>query len=130
MLAPMVAAAIERWAEQGVDAESLDGLLKADIRIEDLGGDLLGTASGQTVTLDDDAAGYGWSNSLGGVDANEVDLLSALTHEFGHVLGYGHDVMGETLNVGGRDLPLGDHADSLDDDPLSSLGMEGDLIIG
>jgi len=34
-----------------------------------------------------------------------VDGLSALVHEYGHVLGYEHDVLGESLAVGERDLP-------------------------
>ena len=83
---------------------------------------LLGEASGLTVRLDDDAAGYGWSDSLGGVDADEVDLLSVMTHEFGHVLGYGHDVMNEALSVGERYLPQ-------DDTQLSALGTDADLIL-
>jgi hypothetical protein len=32
----------------------------------------------------DDAAGYGWSDSLDALDSTRVDLLSAVTHEFGH----------------------------------------------
>ena len=70
-------------------------------------------------------AGYGWSDSLDSVDADEVDLLSVLTHEFGHVLGYDHDVMGDTLAVGERDLP-GD--DGHDDESLSGIDVEGDLL--
>ncbi|WP_372742966.1 hypothetical protein, partial [Neptunomonas sp.] len=126
-LAPVVDAAIDYWAAQGVDAEGLEMLLKTDVRIEDLGGSLLGVTSGQTVSLDDDAAGYGWSDSLDDVDADEIDLLSVLTHEFGHVLGYDHDVMGDTLAVGERDLP-GD--DGLDDISLLGLDVEGDLLFG
>ena len=34
-----------------------------------------------------------------------------MTHELGHVLGYEHDVMGDTLAVGERDLPFDDQAD-------------------
>jgi hypothetical protein len=33
-----------------------------------------------------------------------MDLLSTLTHEFGHVLGLDHEVMGASLAVGVRDL--------------------------
>ena len=52
-----------------------------------------------------------------------------LTHEFGHVLGHGHEVMPETLGVGERDLPFDDATDSLDEAPLSSLDTEADLIL-
>jgi hypothetical protein len=129
MLAPVVAAAVDYWAEQGVDTEALDTLLSTDIRIEDLGGSQLGETDGVTVTLDDDAAGYGWSESVDSVDANEVDLLSALTHEFGHVLGYGHDTMDETLAVGERDLPLDDTHEQ-DDEFTLNTGIEDDLLFG
>ncbi len=107
-----------------MDAEGLETLLKTDVRIEDLGGGLLGETDGLVVTLDDDAAGHGWSDALDDVDSGEIDLLSALTHEFGHVLGFEHDVMGETLGVGERDLPL----EELDEETLSDLEIEGDLL--
>jgi hypothetical protein len=79
-------------------------------------GDLGGTSLGETlgvpdcliVKIDDDAAGYGWSTSLDTVNPNQVDLFSTLTHEFGHILGFDHDDMGEALGVGERHLPL-DH---------------------
>lgn len=70
------------------------------------GGTTLGESDGSQVQIDDDADGYGWSNSLTGVAAGKVDLLSTVTHEFGHVLGLEHDVMGESLGVGDRHLPL------------------------
>jgi hypothetical protein len=102
-LAPVVAAAIDYWTAQGGDVQQLEN---TDIIIGNLGGTLLGEANDSSITLDYDAAGYGWSESLGVVDPNQVDLLSAVTHEFGHILGYDHDVMGGTLGVGERDLPL------------------------
>jgi hypothetical protein len=113
ILAPVVDAAINYWAARGVTSREIQKLEGTDILIGNLGGTLLGQAEGATITLDDDAAGYGWSDSLTAVDPDEVDLLSALTHEFGHLLGYTHDTMGETLGVGQRQLPL-----SLEDDHL------------
>ena len=130
VLAPVIDAAIDYWAEQGVDAESLEQLISTEVKIGDLGGTSLGETDGSTVMLDDDAAGYGWSDSLDAVDADEIDLFSVLTHEFGHVLGYDHDVMDETLGVGERDLPLADPVDALDDATLSQLEIEGDLLFG
>ena len=67
LLAPVVAAAVDFWAEQGDNAEGLESLLNTDIRVEDLGGNLLGETSGSAIKLDDDAAGYGWSDSVAAV---------------------------------------------------------------
>jgi hypothetical protein len=106
--------AIRRWAADGADVSALAGL---DVRVADLGGATLGLASGQTIWLDDDAAGWGWfldatpaddAEFLAAGDQGEqgrMDLLSALVHELGHVLGHDHDeggAMAETLAAGER----------------------------
>ena len=52
--------------------------------------------------IDRDAGGFGWAS---GIDGDGVDLLSAVAHEFGHILGFDHDVLGETLGVDHRQLP-------------------------
>jgi len=117
LLAEAIDAAIDYWASQGVNVRDLAELAKVDVRVEDLGGDLLAKTAGLSVVLDDDAAGYGWSDSVDDVDLDDIDLLSVLTHEFGHVLGYDHEIMGESLEVGVRDLPMED-ADILVDDRM------------
>jgi hypothetical protein len=111
---PLLDEAIRRWAAGGADVSALANL---DVRIADLGGATLGLASGQTIWLDDDAAGWGWfldptpaddSEFLAAGDQGEegrMDLLTALVHELGHVLGHDHDeggAMGETLAAGER----------------------------
>ncbi|MGL5064895.1 MAG: hypothetical protein ACRC62_33380 [Microcoleus sp.] len=109
-LAPVVGAAIDYWAKQGVDPQSLNKLKNTDVLIGDLGGtelgETVGEADGLIVRIDDDAAGYGWSGSVDTIAPNRIDLLSTVTHEFGHILDYDHDVMGEVLGVGERHLPL------------------------
>ncbi|MFD0981819.1 DUF7507 domain-containing protein, partial [Tropicimonas aquimaris] len=99
-------AAIDYWDGQGLTKRELARLEKAHVRIDDLGDNVLGKTNGTVVTIDDDAAGYGWSVSLDGVEEGKVDLLSVLAHEYGHVLGYDHNDMGDSLGVGKRDLPL------------------------
>ncbi|MEL6159317.1 MAG: malectin domain-containing carbohydrate-binding protein [Cyanobacteria bacterium J06627_32] len=107
-LMPVVDKAIEHWAMQGVGDQALSVLASADIIIENLGTSVLGEADGLTIRLDDDAAGYGWSTSLIEIEPEQIDLLSAVTHEFGHILGLTHDELGETLGVGERHLPVVD----------------------
>ena len=61
-----------------------------------------------TVWVDVDAAGYGWSitpSHRQPVESGDVDLLSVVVHEFGHFIGLEHDVLGDTLKIGVRDLP-------------------------
>ena len=69
----------------------------------------LGVATPEAVWIDDDAAGYGWRidrASEAGSTYGEMDLLSVVTHELGHVLGLSHDdpydVMAATLAAGVR----------------------------
>jgi hypothetical protein len=98
--------AIDFWAQHGADSVDLSLLRETQVKISDLGGTQLGlTDAANVVTIDDDAAGYGWWTGDGEVNLHMVDLLSTVTHEFGHVLGYEHDVMDASLAVGERELP-------------------------
>ncbi len=113
-------------------AAPIPALPGIDIRGADLSGALLGGASTNTSWLDDNAAGWGWfvdprpshdsefttpgdpltlpSPQSGRGDAwDKMDLLTALAHEIGHLLGQDHaddGVMAETLMAGTRRMPL------------------------
>lgn len=108
-LEPLVEEAISRWQKVGLTAEQTAALSGASYEILDLGGNLLGATTGQSIVLDDDASGLGWFVDLtpdqdeeyslaAGVDPewvatsgsaaeDRIDLLSVLMHEQGHILG-------------------------------------------
>lgn len=108
-----------RWQLTGADTSLLQAIT---IRIADLPGTTLGVASGNTIWLDTNAAGWGWfvdktprsdaeflRRSNQG-EQGRMDLLSVIMHEMGHVLGFDHHengVMQETLAPGVRLLPEG-----------------------
>ena len=105
-LSTAIANAVTYWIGQGLTGPQLQHLREIDVARADLRGSALGLASESTnyVWIDTDAAGYGWRVSGDRAQRGRVDLLSTLTHELGHMLGYDHDVMGESLHVGERYL--------------------------
>ena len=123
-LAPIVDSAIEYWRSAGHDVSALEGIT---FEVSDLPGTLLGLVEDDTVYIDADAAGHGWFvdptplkseefnvaddgslTAIAGSDAEgRIDLLTAVTHELGHLLGISHDdtvLMDASLDVGTREL--------------------------
>ncbi len=127
-LAPIVEAAITRLAAQGLTPAQVKQLSTVTFAIADLPGATLGLATPRTITLDVNAAGYGWfidptpfhDSEYGPkklsppatlvTPARTMDLLTAVMHELGHTLGrndlHDHgaesDLMYETLAAGTR----------------------------
>ena len=99
--------------------------------ISDLPGGAVGETTGTSITLDTNAAGYGWfvdpnpaanadflptsdpnvwMAATGSAAAGKMDMLSVLLHEYGHALGLDHsanpnDFMAPDLQPGERRLP-------------------------
>lgn len=119
-LRPIIQEAIARWQATGLSPDQLQLLEQANFRVTDLGGAFLGKTDGNTIWLDDNAAGWGWFiDATPGNDSeffnpgnqgeqHRMDLLTTVMHEMGHILGLDHGsatVMGETLAAGTRELP-------------------------
>ncbi len=122
-------AAINAWTSVGLDAQRAASLNQVRIDVSDLPGTYLGIAEGNRITLDRDAAGYGWFidptpfdddefarqaatewvAESDGKAAGRYDLLTAVIHEVGHILGFediaSGDVMTATLQLGLRRSP-------------------------
>jgi hypothetical protein len=112
-------------------------LPNVSISVADLPTGLLGTATGNSITLDVNANGVGWFVDETPLDHSEFvsgpgspaegryDLLTAIAHEYGHVLGYDHvdgdDVMADQLEPGVRRLP---GAGEVDDALLDTLASD------
>ena len=129
----MVDAAMARWADAGASEAQLAAMRGVSITVENLGGLYLGRSGAGNVTLDDNAAGFGWfvdatpasdeefageggeRIAIDPAAATRIDLLTALIHELGHQIGlydeYGagsDGVMAGTIDPGTRRLPDAD----------------------
>ncbi len=117
-LEPIVAEATARWSALGADPAQLAGV---QVVVANLSGAYLGLASGHTITLDRDAAGWGWFIDVTPKNDSEffrpgnqgeqdrMDLLTVVMHELGHLLQQDHDadgVMAATLVAGVRNTSL------------------------
>ena len=122
--------ALQNWATSPLPPQQLERLSAITVEIADLPGGILGETRGYSILVDAEAAGYSWFvdttpgensefsqtgsthlSAIVGSDAyDNIDLLTVLTHEVGHVLGFEHDaslaVMADVLQVGQRVLLL------------------------
>jgi len=118
-LAPIIQEAITRWSSlMQLDAGQTAMLDQITFQIGDLAGLTLGETAGSAIVLDIDAAGYGWFidatasddseftgfDSTGilaassGTASGDMDLLSVVMHEMGHILGFEHQTANEQLS--------------------------------
>ena len=122
-LSTVVEQAVAVWQAAGLDAEQIARLRHVRVSSADLSGSLLGLATQDTILLDLDAAGHGWytGTEAPGESDSRMDLLTAVLHEFGHVLGLPDqhdglldpDVMDDRLAFGTRRLPTSADVDAL-----------------
>ena len=127
-LTPIVSAASDLLAGTGLTSSQIDRLHAVTVSVSDLSGARLGQALGSTITIDINAADYGWFIDSTPYDYEEfaigseglfaagdsaasgrMDLLTVVLHELGHVLGLPDDhsggVMDGMLSQGVRRIP-------------------------
>jgi hypothetical protein len=123
-LEPLVDEAIQIWELAGLDAMRVAALRSLSIEVSDLPGRYLGLALPDRLILDADAAGWGWYTGLESPDAGlgngdpSQDLLTAVLHEMGHVLGLDDvqdagDLMAGVLQQGQRQIPTLEAIDTI-----------------
>ncbi len=97
----LLKAALRRYEKSGVTKEEMDKLRKVKVAVSDMPVLFLGASSGGTITIDADAAGFGWfvdetpdddTEFKGSTKvAGKMDLLTVLMHELGHHIGLSDD---------------------------------------
>jgi ELWxxDGT repeat protein len=137
-VAPLLDAALTRWADAGLSAAAIERLRTVNLVVTDLAGAALGKVVGNTIYIDQNAAGHGWFVDLTPNDdveyvadqatgqlsavapaaADAMDLLTTLSHELGHLAGLDDrsttdSLMGGVLGTGQRREPGAAEVDAL-----------------
>jgi hypothetical protein len=102
--------AIAGWQAAGLNEIGVRLLQQVQIEVAGLGGNILGQEDSGTIQINATAAGYNWYVNAGSPAADQVDLLTVLEHELGHVLGLPDngqvgDLMDISLGLGVRRAP-------------------------
>ncbi len=124
-----LAEAKREWAQTGLNAAQLATLDALRVEVADLPGLTLGQLQDGVITIDANAAGWGWfidptpsadeefalalsqdqrAATPDSPGFRRIDLLTVVEHEIGHLIGYEHgtlDVMNESLAAGVRITP-------------------------
>jgi hypothetical protein len=119
-LAPVLAAAIQHWADAGASASQIALLENTKLTIADLpDSGFLANTDANGITIDVNAAGWGWyvdptpsNNSeyqttaapndlfaTSGSAVGPIDLLTVIEHELGHVLGLPDTSQDGVMNI-------------------------------
>ncbi len=132
--APVIESAKLNWHGLGIALSELDDI---SFVTTNLPGTQLGYTAGNTIFLDEDAAGWGWfidqtpdeqeefelrdSEWITSTNdaSNRMDLLTVVAHELGHLLGLddsfadNSDLMSHQLTPGTRRLPTAENIDQI-----------------
>jgi hypothetical protein len=133
-LQPMLAQAVSAWRAAGADPSALSNVANYAIHIANLPDGELGYEVPGQIWFDATAQGWGWSTGTTPAP-DQMDLLTVVTHEVGHVLGYGdhaggNDIMTTTLDAGMRRLPEALSSNSVVASaavPVDTVGSAGSL---
>src|SRR5262249_3746092 len=104
-LQAVAAEALGNWQAAGLNASQLALLQGAQFDVTSLPSGWLGESLGNVVLIDATADGHGWS--VGGPVAGQVDLLTVVEHEMGHLLGLSDVTAGASSNLMSQTLAPG-----------------------